>query len=205
MRATRGCRIWRAKCYRCWPYRLSSWRRRLRRSRSNSWPGTRATPSASAWRAFRASALSSPLTIQHLEACGVDLYLDQQAIDTTTAMGKLVADDDPPTHQSWAQARGCPGRETRSPEDRQRDRAEGAKAACERYLEGRQIARHRHWHGPAHLKGASNEPARGAAMSKGEQPQALGQSLQKSFATRWTPRRGDFSFGVANATKLLVA
>ena len=25
-----------------------------------------------------------------LEACGVDLYLDQQAIDTTTPMGKLV-------------------------------------------------------------------------------------------------------------------
>src|SRR5262249_20051964 len=49
-----------AKCYRCWRHRLSSWRRRLRRSRSNSWPGTRATASASAWRAFRASALSSP-------------------------------------------------------------------------------------------------------------------------------------------------
>src|SRR5436190_9168098 len=29
-------------------------------------------------------------TIQHLEACGVDLYLDQQAIDTTAPMGKLV-------------------------------------------------------------------------------------------------------------------
>jgi len=29
-------------------------------------------------------------TIQHLEACGVDLYLDQQAIYTTTPMGKLV-------------------------------------------------------------------------------------------------------------------
>src|SRR2546423_6987117 len=29
-------------------------------------------------------------TIHHLEACGVDLYLDQQAIDTTTRMGKLV-------------------------------------------------------------------------------------------------------------------
>src|SRR5262249_59071945 len=28
-------------------------------------------------------------TIQHLEACGLDLYLDQQAIDTTTPMGKL--------------------------------------------------------------------------------------------------------------------
>jgi len=37
---------------------------------------------------------------------------------------------------------------------------------CERcgYLEGGEIARHRNWHGPAHLKGASNEPARGAAM-----------------------------------------
>jgi DNA invertase Pin-like site-specific DNA recombinase len=29
-------------------------------------------------------------TIQHLEACGVDLYLDQQAIDTTTPVGKIV-------------------------------------------------------------------------------------------------------------------
>lgn len=29
-------------------------------------------------------------TIGHLEACGVDLYLDQQSIDTTTPMGKLV-------------------------------------------------------------------------------------------------------------------
>ena len=28
--------------------------------------------------------------IQHLEACGVDLYLDQQAIDTTTPAGKLM-------------------------------------------------------------------------------------------------------------------
>jgi hypothetical protein len=32
-------------------------------------------------------------------------------------------------------------------------------------------------------------------MSKGEQPQALGQSLQKSFATRWAPVGGDFCFG----------
>jgi DNA invertase Pin-like site-specific DNA recombinase len=29
-------------------------------------------------------------TIQHLEACGVDLYLDQQALDTTTPAGKLM-------------------------------------------------------------------------------------------------------------------
>ena len=27
---------------------------------------------------------------QHLEACGVDLYLDQQNIDTTTPAGKLM-------------------------------------------------------------------------------------------------------------------
>jgi len=32
-------------------------------------------------------------------------------------------------------------------------------------------------------------------MSKGERPQALGQSLQKSFATRWAPVGGDFCFG----------
>jgi len=29
-------------------------------------------------------------TIEQLEACGVDLYLDQQSIDTTTPMGKLI-------------------------------------------------------------------------------------------------------------------
>jgi DNA invertase Pin-like site-specific DNA recombinase len=29
-------------------------------------------------------------TIEHLEAAGVDLYLDQQNIDTTTPMGKLL-------------------------------------------------------------------------------------------------------------------
>jgi DNA invertase Pin-like site-specific DNA recombinase len=35
--------------------------------------------------------LVDPLgTIQGLEACGVDLYLDQQAIDTTTLAGKLM-------------------------------------------------------------------------------------------------------------------
>src|SRR6267154_2681967 len=29
-------------------------------------------------------------TIQHLEAVGVDLYIDQQSIDTSTPMGKLI-------------------------------------------------------------------------------------------------------------------
>jgi hypothetical protein len=29
-------------------------------------------------------------TIQHLEAAGVDLYLDQQNIDTTTPMARLL-------------------------------------------------------------------------------------------------------------------
>src|SRR5580692_5399577 len=29
-------------------------------------------------------------TIEHLKACGVDLYLDQQNIDTTTPSGKLL-------------------------------------------------------------------------------------------------------------------
>jgi len=45
-----------------------------------------------AWAIDRVGRSLSDLldTIQHLEACGVDLYLDQQAIDTTTPMGKLV-------------------------------------------------------------------------------------------------------------------
>src|SRR6516162_8827170 len=65
----------------------------------------------------------------------------------------------------------APGREARPAEDRWRDRTEGAKAACERcgYLEGGEIARDRDWHGAAHLKGVSNEPARGTAMTSGPQ------------------------------------
>jgi DNA invertase Pin-like site-specific DNA recombinase len=45
-----------------------------------------------AWAIDRVGRSLSDLldTIQHLEACRVDLYLDQQAIDTTTPMGKLV-------------------------------------------------------------------------------------------------------------------
>jgi Resolvase, N terminal domain len=48
---------------------------------------------AMAWAIDRLGRSLSDLldTIQHLEACGVDLYLDQQAIDTTTPMGKLVS------------------------------------------------------------------------------------------------------------------
>jgi hypothetical protein len=34
-------------------------------------------------------------------------------------------------------------------------------------------------------------------MSKGERPQALGQSLQKSFATRWAPLGGTFVLGIS--------
>ena len=49
--------------------------------------------------------------------------------------------------------------------------AEGAKAACEGYgyLKGGEVARARDSHGAAHLKGASNEPERGAAMTSGPQ------------------------------------
>src|SRR5262245_54862563 len=100
------------------------------------------------------------------------------------------ADDDPPAHQSRAQARRRPGRETRPAEDRQRDRAEGAKAACEGlgYLEGCQVARDWDWHGAAHLKGASNEPTRGGAMTSG--PQLTNSLLRRA----WPPGRGDFPF-----------
>jgi hypothetical protein len=80
---------------------------------------------------------------------------------------RVRADDDSPTGKGRSQARRRSRREARPTEDRQRDRTQGAKAACEGlgYLEGCQVARHRNWHGAAHLKGASNEPARGAAMT----------------------------------------
>ena len=43
-----------------------------------------------AWAIDRLGRSLSDLLDTHLEACGVDLYLDQQAIDTTTPMDKLV-------------------------------------------------------------------------------------------------------------------
>src|SRR5262249_42049837 len=43
----------------------------------------------------------------------------------------------------------------------------------------------------------SDESARGGAMSKGEQPRALRESLQKSFAARLTPGRGTFHFEIS--------
>ena len=89
-------------------------------------------------------------------------------------------------------ARDRAGREAQPTEDRQRDRAQGAKAACEGhgYPEGRQVARHRDWHGPAHRKRASDESARGEALSKGERPQAPGQSLQKPAGDALDPPVG---------------
>src|SRR5215813_4424776 len=67
-------------------------------------------------------------TIQHLEACGVDLYLDQQAIDTTTPMGKLAFQVTGAFAEfertmirrrieAGPQARRRPGREARPAED----------------------------------------------------------------------------------------
>jgi DNA invertase Pin-like site-specific DNA recombinase len=55
-----------------------------------------------AWAIDRLWLLTDLLdTIQHLEACGVDLYLDQQAIDTTTPTlrGQLSREEiDPQSH-----------------------------------------------------------------------------------------------------------
>ena len=105
--------------------------------------------------------------IQHFEACGIDLFIDQQAIDTTTPMGKLVfqvtgafAEFERSMIRQRIKAglkrAVAQGREARSAKNRLRDRAESAKAACEGhgYLEGGQVARDRDWHGPAHRKRA---------------------------------------------------
>jgi hypothetical protein len=67
-------------------------------TKRTAWPGLHAQgrqPAEIRCRHALANRLGRSLsdlldTIQHLEACGVDLYLDQQAIDTTTPMGKLV-------------------------------------------------------------------------------------------------------------------
>ncbi len=42
------------------------------------------------WHRLGRSLIDLLGTIQTLEACGVDLYLDQQSIDTTTPAGKLM-------------------------------------------------------------------------------------------------------------------
>jgi DNA invertase Pin-like site-specific DNA recombinase len=101
--------------------------------------------------------------IQHLEACGVDLYLDQQAIDTTTPMGKLVFQ----VTGAFAEFERSMIRQ-RVKAGLKRAVAQGVKlgrpkidsaterAACEwhGYLEGGQVARHRNWHGTADCKRA---------------------------------------------------
>ena len=139
-------------------------------------------------------------TIQHLEACDVDLYLDQQAIDTTTPVGKLVfqltgafAEFERTMIRQRIKAglkrAVAQGVKLGRPKI-DSDGTEGAKAAYEGlgYLEGCQVARDWDWHGAAHLKGASNEPARGAAMTSGPQ-------LTKGLLRRaWPPGRGDFPF-----------
>jgi DNA invertase Pin-like site-specific DNA recombinase len=148
-------------------------------------------------------------TIQHLEACGVDLYLDQQAIDTTTPMGKLVFQ----LTGAFAEFERTMIRQ-RIKAGLKRAVAQGVKlgrpkidGATERKVR-RQLAK-----GIGILKVArslgigtgtvqriSGERVmslRGGAMSKGERPQALGQSLQKSFATRWAPLGGTFVLGIS--------
>src|SRR5262249_12154007 len=71
-------------------------------------------------------------TIQHLEACGVDLYLDQQAIDTTTPMGRLVfqltGQKVGPRAQHYARKAGLRGSE------RKHDRQSGKILASHRKL-----------------------------------------------------------------------
>jgi DNA invertase Pin-like site-specific DNA recombinase len=106
-------------------------------------------------------------TIQHLEACGVDLYLDQQAIDTTTPMGKLVfqltgafAEFERTMIRQRIKAglkrAVAQGVKLGRPKIDGANRTEGAKPACERrgHLEGGEVARDRDWYGPSHLKGA---------------------------------------------------
>src|SRR5437016_10382511 len=63
----------------------------------------------------------------------------------------------------------------RPPEDRPRDRTEGAKAAREGcgYFAGSQVTWSRDWHGAAHLRRASDESARGGAMIRGKPPAPL--------------------------------
>src|SRR5262249_1445617 len=67
-------------------------------------------------------------TVQHLEACGVDLFLEQQAIDTTNTgrkadvsgvwgLQRIRAQHDPTAHQTRSQA-GCrPRKEIRAAQD----------------------------------------------------------------------------------------
>jgi DNA invertase Pin-like site-specific DNA recombinase len=75
-------------------------------------------------------------TIQHLEAVGVDLYLDQQAIDTTTPMGvsghrrirRVRAVHDSAADQGGAQTRSRSRHAARTAQGRRCPGAQGAEA-----------------------------------------------------------------------------
>jgi hypothetical protein len=56
-------------------------------------------------------------TIQHLEACGVDLYLDQQNIDTTTPMGKLITREIPRLCRGGSKSLTVPAVKPEAPTD----------------------------------------------------------------------------------------
>src|SRR5262245_61173039 len=97
-----------------------------------------------------------------MELSVIDLH-EADAIELAVAeFASAASNGDLPTGKGRSQARRRSGREARPTESRQRERTQGAKAACE----GRGY-RDWDWHGPAHLKGASNEPARGPAMTSG--------------------------------------
>src|SRR6516165_3875694 len=87
----------------------------------------------------------------------------------------------------------------RPTEDRRRDRAEGAKAACEgyRHLEGGKVPRHRDWHGAAHLRRASDESARGGAMSKGRAAPSPRSVPSKVICDALGPLGGTFVLGIS--------
>src|SRR5262249_57959997 len=97
---------------------------------------------------FRSLAMVSPVWSPHTATVGHTCALAKQWRQTVRI--EIIAGQ----LSTPGQARRRSGREARPAEGRQRDRAEGAKAACERcrYLEGGEIARHRNWQGPAHFQ-----------------------------------------------------
>jgi DNA invertase Pin-like site-specific DNA recombinase len=102
-------------------------------------------------------------TIQHLEACGVDLYLDQQSIDTTTPAGRLMFQicgafaefERSMIRQRRPQPRQSAGKAAGAAQGAKRCGATGSTPPRQgiRHPQSRKSPRARNWHRPAHQAG----------------------------------------------------
>jgi DNA invertase Pin-like site-specific DNA recombinase len=104
-------------------------------------------------------------TIQTLEACGVDLYLDQQSIDTTTPAGRLmfqVTGAFAEFERSMIRQRVHAGLKRAVEQGKTHP---GSIESRERHYQSRPRSRRRHWHRAAH-QGRDETPFRRRRVGK---------------------------------------